>query len=262
MSAFPSLQADWPAPGNVRTLFTCRSQPDAAMDPRGFNLGLTVGEDREQVMARRRLLEAGVGYPLTWIGQVHGTSVARLGAQPEGAILSPADAVWTAAPGRPCMMLVADCLPVFLCRRDGSAVGVAHAGWRGLASGVLEAAVEAMQAGQPEGGRGLLAWLGPCIGPAHFEVGAEVREAFVSRDAGAGLAFRRRADGKYLCDLPALARRRLAAAGVTAAYGGRYCTYAHPERFFSHRRTSHHGDPAGRMAALIWMCPPATGPQA
>jgi polyphenol oxidase len=251
------LRADWPVPANIRTLFTSRSLASrvgiADGDTSDFNLGLTVGDDREAVVRRRAWLEREVGHALTWIGQVHGTRVAQLVPGLDGAAAGPADAVWTEAPGVPCLMLVADCLPVYFARRDGSAVGVAHAGWRGLCAGILEATVSAMQQDRKGGGTELLAWLGPCIGPQHFEVGPEVRAAFVAQDAGAGLAFRARGHDKFLCDLPALARRRLVAAGVTAAYGGAHCTYAEPQHFYSHRRSTHDGSRSGRMAAIIWM---------
>lgn len=250
------LEADWPVPANIRTLFTLRSVTDKEGTRASLNLGLTTGDARDVVMARREQLARWVGHPITWIGQVHGTRVARLDSQDPEDRDGPADAVWTATPGQPCLMMVADCLPVCFARRDGSAVGVAHAGWRGLAAGVLESAVASMQQDRPEGGAGLIAWMGPCIGPDHFEVGPEVRAAFLAADAGAGLAFRSRGRDKFLCDLPALARRRLAACGVTAVFGGGHCTYADPERFFSHRRFTHDGSATGRMASVIWMEPP------
>lgn len=252
------MEADWPAPANIRTLFTLRSVADDRGEIQSFNLGLTTGDAREVVMERRAQLARWVGHPINWIGQVHGTRVARLDAQDPAERVGPADAVWTATSAQPCLMMVADCLPVCFARRDGSAVGVAHAGWRGLVAGVLEATVTAMQQDRPEGGAGLIAWMGPCIGPENFEVGPEVRAAFVAADPGAGLAFRSRGAGKYLCDLPALARRRLAAAGVTAVFGGEDCTYADADRFFSHRRFTHDGTTTGRMAAVIWMEPKAS----
>jgi YfiH family protein len=264
MSEGDFLRGDWPAPANIRTLFTPRVLAArtglAGADAADFNLGLTVGDEHSAVLRRRAWLEQEVGHALTWIGQVHGTRVARLGPGHELSAAGPADAVWTDAPGVPCLMLVADCLPVCFARRDGSAVGVAHAGWRGLCAGVLEATVAAMQRGRAGGCEELLAWLGPCIGPQHFEVGPEVRAAFVDRDPGAGLAFRRRGDGKFLCDLPALARRRLAAAGVTAAFGGTHCTYADTQQFYSHRRSTHDGTRGGRMAAIVWMAAASSAP--
>ena len=143
------------------------------------------------------------------------------------------------------MVLTADCLPVLLCERDGSAVGVAHAGWRGLAAGVIESAVAAMTQPAPQ----LLAWLGPAIGPDAFEVGDEVRAVFLAADDGAACAFRPHGEGKWMCDLYELARRRLAACGVSAVSGGGLCTFTDRERFYSYRRDGK----TGRMATLIWM---------
>jgi YfiH family protein len=152
-----------------------------------------------------------------------------------------------------CAILVADCLPVLFATRCGDAVAAAHAGWRGLAAGVLEATVAAL--GVP--GSGLVAWLGPAIGPRHFEVGAEVRTAFLAADAGCEAAFRPNERERWLCDLESLARRRLAALGVTRVSGGGQCTYSDAERYFSHRREQ----PSGRMTALVWIGtgPPAAG---
>ncbi len=156
-----------------------------------------------------------------------------------------ADAAVTFARGNVCAVLVADCLPVFLASRAGDRVGIAHAGWRGLVAGVVEATVAALDC---EPGS-LIAWLGPSIGPEAFEVGHEVRDAFLARDPGASVAFRPGRDGRFLADLPALARRRLAAAGVAAVHGGELCTHADPARFYSYRRDG----ATGRMAALAWL---------
>jgi YfiH family protein len=150
----------------------------------------------------------------------------------------------TREPERICVVQVADCLPVLLAARDGSVVGAAHAGWRGLAGGVLESAVRALGAEPAE----VLAWLGPAIGPRHFEVGAEVRAAFLAADPAAAAAFAPNPRGRWQCDLYSLARQRLAALGVAQVYGGGWCTYADAARFFSYRRDGR----CGRMAALIW----------
>ena len=175
--------------------------------------------------------------------QVHGLEVLDLDmCQPATGMA--ADAAITRRAGPVCAVQVADCLPVLLAARDGSAVAAAHAGWRGLASGVLEATVKSL-AVEP---RGLMAWLGPGIGPAHFEVGDEVRSAFLARDAGAANEFASNDRGRWQCDLAGLARRRLRALGVTAISGGDWCTYADALRFFSYRRDGR----CGRMAALIW----------
>jgi len=165
-----------------------------------------------------------------------------------------ADAAVTRRPGRVLAVLVADCLPVLLARRDGGAIAVAHAGWRGLAGGVVEAAVRALGAAPGQ----LHAWLGPGIGPDHFEVGEEVRAAFCAQDPGAGGAFERNARGRWQCDLPALARRRLQALGLARVYGEAPCTFAQPGRFYSYRR-----EPVtGRLAALLWIDPAGTAASA
>ncbi|MGQ0587160.1 MAG: peptidoglycan editing factor PgeF [Gammaproteobacteria bacterium] len=209
---------DWPAPPNVRALMTTRATDLAS---------LSAARDAR------------------WLRQVHGAAVARLEPGPAGAEPQ-ADAAVTAAPGVVCAVKSADCLPVLFCDERGTAVGAAHAGWRGLSAGVLEATVAAMPAAPAT----LLAWLGAAIGPESFEVGAEVREAFLARDAGASACFvPRPAPGKYLADLYALARRRLAVAGVRRVYGGGLDTLRDPARFHSYRRDGH----AGRMVALVWL---------
>jgi polyphenol oxidase len=176
-----------------------------------------------------------------WMRQVHGTTVADPArATPE----TEADAAVTRRAGAVCAVMTADCLPIFLSDRAGGVVGVAHAGWRGLAEGVIEAAVHAMDT--PPGD--LIAYIGPGIGPLRYEVGEDVRRAFMARDPGAASAFAPRAGGKYLADLYALARSRLSATGVAAAYGGGWCT-ASDTRFFSFRRDR----ATGRMASLIWI---------
>jgi polyphenol oxidase len=188
-----------------------------------------------------------------WLRQVHGSAVVRLSAmdcrptagRQSVAAKPEADASYATDSGVVCVAMAADCLPVLFCNDKGSVVAAAHAGWRGLSAGVLEATVRAL----PVPPDALMAWLGAAIGPASFEVGAEVREAFVARDAGAAECFKSRpAPGKFLADLYALARRRLAAAGVRRTYGGGLDTLREPARFFSYRRDGE----TGRMAALIW----------
>ena len=179
--------------------------------------------------------------------QVHGIDVLDLDLLAQGAAgngVITADAALTRRTGRICTVQVADCLPVLFAARNGGAVAAAHAGWRGLAAGVLEATVQTLSVAPEE----LIAWLGPGIGPAHFEVGDEVRRAFLAHDAAASGAFVANARGRWQCDLPALARARLAGLGVTAVFGGNWCTYADPSCFFSFRRDGR----GGRMAALIW----------
>jgi hypothetical protein len=198
------------------------------------------------------------------MNQVHGVQVAHLA--PGLADGFTADAAVTAQPGLACTVMVADCLPVLLTDAGGTAVAAAHAGWRGLAAGVLEqtltsfralAPVHQAQAAIENGANQLLAWLGPCIGPDAFEVGAEVRAAFVDGDAGAAACFRPGRAGRFLADLPALARRRLAALGVTQVYGNDgsppWCTVTQRERFFSYRRDQASLGGSGRMAACIWL---------
>ncbi len=218
-----------------------------------LNLGDHVGDSLQAVGENRRRLKATAGLPAepAWLTQVHGTNVVDLDAAvaDRGASepLGPADAAFTRRRGRVCAILTADCLPIMLAADSGDLIAAAHAGWRGLAGGVIEATVEALQVA-PER---LVAWLGPAIGPEHFEVGAEVREALVKGDLGAETAFVPNARGRFMADLNALARRRLAALGVSRIYGGGHCTYAEQDRYFSHRRDG----VTGRQATLIWLEP-------
>jgi YfiH family protein len=187
-----------------------------------------------------------------WLEQVHGAHVADLDAVPNpggtGGRVGPADAALTRRPGRVCAILTADCLPLLLAAESGDLVAAAHAGWRGIASGVIEAAVAAVTAAGATPAR-LLAWLGPAIGPRHFEVGAEVRETLLAGDPGAEAAFAPNARGRFMADLGTLARRRLEARGVGRIYGGGECTFDAPDRYFSYRRDG----VTGRQATLIWL---------
>jgi YfiH family protein len=241
------FEPDWPAPQGVRALSSLRGAPatgGASQAPYAWlNLGAHVGDDPAAVAENRRLLRSRAGLPAepSWLAQVHGVAVADLdGAGSQG----PADAAITRRVGKVCAILTADCLPIVFTTDTGDGVAAAHAGWRGLAAGVIGATVRAM-AVPPER---LIAWLGPAIGPAHFEVGAEVREAFLRTDSGAGDAFKATLTGKFMADLAMLARRQLKALGVTRIYGGGDCTYAHTDRYFSHRRDG----VTGRQATLIW----------
>jgi polyphenol oxidase len=204
-----------------------------------------VGDALEAVRSNRQRLREALQLPAEpyWLNQVHGTAVVEAGS---GATPPDADACIARAPDRVCAVMTADCLPVLLCSRSGDRVAAAHAGWRGLAGGVLESTVSSL--GLP--GSELLAWLGPAIGPDVFEVGDEVRIAFTARDAAAEQAFRpsHRA-GHWLADIFLLARQNLARQGVTAVYGGGLCTVSDDKRFFSYRRDGR----TGRMASLIWM---------
>jgi YfiH family protein len=244
------LIPDWPAPPGVRALVTTRTCEEgrSAAPYARFNLAAHVGESAATVFAnRQRLHRAPFDVPAEplWLTQVHGT---RVVAAEDAAADVEADASVTHTSGRVCAVLTADCLPLLFCAEDGSSVAAAHAGWRGLACGVIENTVAA-QRSEPER---LLVWLGPAIGPAAFEVGAEVRAAFIARDSRAVAAFVSHGPNKWLCDLYLLARQRLSALGVTRVYGGGLCTFADAQRFYSYRRDG----VTGRMASLIWIDPP------
>jgi len=248
------LVPDWPAPPRVRAAFTLRTGGVSAPPHRSLNVGTHVGDSPEAVRENRRRIAVRLSLPAepAWLQQVHGTQVAdvddprtRETSSDQGTIGPVADAAVTRCYDRVCVIQVADCMPVLFAVRDGSAVGAAHAGWRGLASGVLEATVRHLGAHPSQ----LIAWLGPAIGPSDFEVGPDVLAAFTDTDADASFAFVPNARGRWQCDLYALARRKLNAIGLTAVYGGGWCTFADAERFFSYRRDGQ----CGRMAALIWM---------
>ncbi len=243
------LRPDWPAPACVRAAFTLRSGGVSVGLCASLNVGAHVQDNPLHVAENRRRIAAAFELPgePAWLTQVHGNQVVSLVGD---ALPAPgADAVVTAQPGRVCVIQVADCLPVLFAARDGSVVGAAHAGWRGLAAGVLENTVAAL--GRPPAQ--LLAWIGPGIGRRNFEVGPEVREAFIgparTGTAAVAAAFVPNARGRWYCDLTALARLRLNALGLSAVYGGHWCTFADAARFFSHRRDGR----SGRMAALIWL---------
>jgi len=244
-NSLPGFVPDWPAPPRVRSLQTTRSGGVSPAPYASLNLGDHVGDAPAHVAANRALLRAGLpGEPL-WLQQVHGTRVADADSATTG---READGVVARRPGSVCAIMTADCLPVLLCDRDGTVVGAAHAGWRGLAAGVLENTVAAMGVA-PER---LLAWLGPAIGPQAFEVGPEVRDAFEKADPRASQAFVPGAStGKYLADIYALARLRLQAAGVREIHGGGLCTVGDAASYFSYRRDR----VCGRMASLIWLEP-------
>ena len=238
------LTPEWPALAAVHAAFTLRSGGVSASPFDSLNVGAHVGDEAAAVAENRRRVRTRLALPEepAWLEQVHGVEVVDLdGAAPTAAT---ADAVVSRRAGRVCVVQVADCLPVLLAARDGCAVAAAHAGWRGLAAGVLEATVKRLAVEA----RDLLAWLGPAIGAAHFEVGAEVRQAFLAQDAAAADAFAVNTRGRWQCDLAGLARRRLDGLGIGAVFGGRWCTYGDASRFFSYRRDGR----CGRMAALIW----------
>lgn len=239
------LPFDWPLPPGVRAAFTTRLGGVSQAPWDSFNLGAHVGDAVEHVAANRARLREMLALPAEpgWLNQVHGADVADLDATPAGSPVT-ADASVTSATGQACLIMVADCLPVLFAARDGRRIGAAHAGWRGLAAGVLENTVAAL--GVPAGQ--LTAWLGPAILQPNFEVGAEVRDAFLSGDAGAADYFVPNTRGRWQADLVGLARRRLRALGITDIHGGEWCTFADRRRFYSHRRDGK----GGRMAALVW----------
>jgi YfiH family protein len=234
----------WPAPERVRAVSTTRAGGASRPPYASLNLAAHVGDDSGAVAANREHLAQAMRLPSTpaWLQQVHGTQVVDAA----GVTLPvAADATYALVPGVVCAVLTADCLPVLLCDRGGRAVAAAHAGWRGLAAGVIDEGVRAL--GVSAGG--LLAWLGPAIGPDSYEVGEEVRAAFVGRDPGAAGAFRESGAGRWRADLYELARRRLRALGITAIHGGGLCTLRDSTRYYSFRRDGQ----TGRMASLIWI---------
>ncbi|HJW47759.1 MAG TPA: peptidoglycan editing factor PgeF [Lysobacter sp.] len=266
------LPAAWPAPKSVHAFTTLRHGLGVSQAPfDSLNLGLRAGDDQDAVLRNRELLVEHAGLPTApnWLRQVHGTEVWRFegdtaehaagtgrvhvdmagrnanadGDGPQG------DASVTSTRGTVLAILTADCMPVLFCAKDGSEVAAAHAGWRGLAAGVLESTVAAMRT--PSGQ--LIAWLGPAAGPRHYEIGVEVYDAFVAQDWPAGAAFTSTRPHHWKVDLYALARRRLERAGMAAndIHGGDLCTISDPQRFYSHRRDQR----SGRMASLIWLQP-------
>lgn len=235
------LTPDWPAPANVRACVTTRAGGVSQPPFDGLNLGDHVEDDPQAVAGNRQILTSALHCQPAWLRQVHGVQVVEA----DPARVAEADASWSATPGIASAVLTADCLPALFCDRAGTRVAAAHAGWRGLAGGVLEATLEALALPPDE----VLVWLGPAIGPAAFEVGAEVREAFLASHAEAAQAFRPSVNaGKFLADIYQLARIRLAARGVTAVYGGGFCTVG-DARFYSYRRAAR----TGRFASLIWL---------
>ncbi len=238
---------DWPVAARVQALVTTRAGGVSSGPYATMNLGRHTADDPACVIENRRRLAAFLPSPPRWLDQVHGAEVAVLGAE---TVAGPktADAAVTREHGVVCAVQVADCLPVLLANRGGSAVGVAHAGWRGLAAGVIETTVAALGKFAVPTDE-IAAWLGPAIGPTAFEVGADVRDALLARDVALAPCFVAHRDGKWLADLYAIARNRLAAAGVTRVSGGNYCTATDVARFFSYRRER----ASGRMAALVWL---------
>lgn len=246
------LRPQWPAPAHVQAVCTTRAGGRSQPPYDSLNLGDHVGDDALAVGANRAVLARALQAHPVFLQQVHGSGVVELdNATPHGV---PADACLTRARGLACTVMVADCLPLLYTDVRGSFVAAAHAGWRGLAGqggvGVLEALHAALRVPADE----VMVWLGPCIGPQAFEVGPDVRAAFETHDPQAATCFRAAAtQGKWLADLPGLARQRLAALGITQVYGNDgstgWCTVANPSRFFSHRRDR----VSGRLAACVWL---------
>lgn len=240
---------DWPAPRNVKALFTTRNGGVSGGVNGAYaslNLGAHVNDNLADVTHNRALLRHHLPAEPKWLKQVHGTLPIWID---DTTTTTPeSDAVLSRKQGTVCAVMVADCLPVFLCDAAGTTVGIVHAGWRGLAGGIIERSVAAMQVDHGQ----LLAWLGPAIGANHFEVGSDVYEAFTQYDSQAAQAFASK-DGshgkKWLADIFLLARQRLVNNGITRIYGGGVCTFSDPARFFSYRRDGE----TGRMAALIWL---------
>lgn len=235
------IEPDWPAPAGVHAVSTLRLGGVSQGNYSSLNLGAHVGDDPAAVRENRRRLVTLLKLPKepAWLRQVHGNRVVAVGVESQEA---EADASFTQEPGVVCAVLTADCLPILLCTGDGNRVAAVHVGWRGLAGGVIEAAVNRLETDN------VLAWLGPAIGPEAFQVGDEVRRMLLGLDEASESAFRPSTGGRWWADLYQLARLRLARLGVDRVFGGHWCTYGEPARFFSHRRDGL----TGRMATLIW----------
>jgi YfiH family protein len=247
LSLLHNFAPDWPAPTNVKALQTTRNGFAAnhgiSLPPfSSFNLGSHVSDLPEHVAANRALLTQTLPQAPAWLNQIHGIEVVDA-----AGVSYPvdADASYTRTRGAVSVVMTADCLPLLFCDRAGTMVAAAHAGWRGLCNGVIEATAAKMACPASE----ILVWLGPAIGPAEFEVGDEVRAAFIAHDAAASLAFNAKSEGKWLADIYLLARQRLHTLGITAIYGGDQCTVTQGETYFSYRRDGQ----TGRLASLIWL---------
>ena len=238
------LEADWPAPPGIRAGTTLRHCGVSTGHYASLNLATHVGDRLASVLRNRQNLAARLQLPSEpcWLQQVHGTAVVRASGVSDDPLV--ADAAHTSESGVVCVVMTADCLPVLLCSAQGHSVAALHAGWRGLVGGIIETTVAGMDAAPA------LAWLGPALGTQAFEVGDEVRDAFLARSPAHAAGFRPgRISGKWQADLYGLARQILQAQGITAIHGGHHCTASEPERFFSYRRD---GSVTGRMASLIW----------
>jgi len=239
------LIPNWPAAANVRAYSTTRMGGFSKAPYDSFNLGYSSGDERDAVNKNRDKLRQDLALPAApiWLHQVHSASVV-VAEQCENSVQ--ADASYTQMPNTVCIIMTADCLPILLCNTAGTEVAAVHAGWRGLAGGIIAAALKKFQSPSSE----ILAWLGPAIGPEIYEVSEEVRQQFLSLDPATAAAFKPSANGKWLANLYALAKQLLNDYGVTQIYGGGFCTYTDSQRFYSHRRDQ---GKTGRMASLIWM---------
>lgn len=240
------IKVDWPAPANVHAFFSTRKGGFSSGVYAGLNLGTHVQDDFDVVQKNRGLLrdELMLTHEPVWLNQVHGVDVFDAN-QPSNGIPT-ADAAVTQQVNLPITVMTADCLPVLFCDKSGKTIATAHAGWRGLCSGVLENTIRSMNVPASE----ILVWLGPAIGPNAFEVGDEVRAAFIDINTDAALAFKPGSiEGKWMADIYTLARQRLTTSGVDQIYGGQWCTFSDADNFYSYRRDGQ----TGRMAGLIWL---------
>lgn len=241
------LTPDWPAPANIKAFTTTRKTGLSEGSYACFNIATHVNDNGQHVKQNRERLKQELNLlnePI-WLEQVHGTQVLNADQCPPGnSQTCQADASYTCLSNKTCVVMTADCLPVLICNRQGTKVAAVHAGWRGLQAGVIESTIDAMQ----EDPQDLLLWFGPAIGPEAFEVGDEVRQAFIDELPETAEAFRFHNPGHWLADIYQLARMRLQKKSVDQIYGGGLCTYTDRERFYSYRRDGE----TGRMASLIW----------
>ena len=240
LSKIDLIVPDWPAPSNVKAIQATRNGGFSVAPYSSLNLGAHVQDDALAVAKNRQLLNQYLPSEPVWLNQVHGTEVIDAA---QSSCIQEADASFSKNKNVVCVTMTADCLPVLLCNRQGTAVAAIHAGWRSLCDGVIETTIELLGVQSED----LIAWLGPAIGPNAFEVGGEVRAAFMAQDAQAGQAFKASGD-KWLGDLYLIAKQRLNNKGVTEIYGGGQCTFSNPDKYFSFRRDG----VTGRMATMIW----------
>lgn len=237
------IKPNWPAPSHVQSCTTTRLGGVSKAEYNSLNLGLHVGDDPQAVFENRQIVQQALGYQeAAWLEQTHSTTVAKADSKQ----VINADASWTDQSNLACVVMTADCLPVLLCDKAGQYVAAVHAGWRGLLNGILEATIDTL----PVASKQLMAWLGPAIGPTKFEVGAEVKEAFLAKNQLTEQAFKPSVrQGHFLADIYQLAKMRLMAVGVNDIYGGEFCTMSDEKNFYSYRRQAK----TGRIASLIWI---------